>query len=117
MTTRVIPLLLSVFLCSTVARGDEGVLPVGDDGKPINTDFETGDLRDWTATGSAFTGQPIKGDTVQARRNDMKSGHAGQYWVGTYEVSEDGPRGIITSKPFKVTHPWAKFLIGGGSND
>ena len=47
----------------------------------------------------------------------MKSGHVGQYWVGTFEVSEDGPRGIITSKPFKVTHPWAKFLIGGGAND
>jgi hypothetical protein len=29
------------------------VLPVGADGKPLNTDFETGDLRDWTATGEA----------------------------------------------------------------
>ena len=25
----------------------------GADGKPLNTDFETGDLRDWTATGEA----------------------------------------------------------------
>src|SRR5829696_7258984 len=37
-----------------------GVLPVGDDGKPLNLDFETGDLRDWTSTGAAFVGQPIR---------------------------------------------------------
>jgi putative membrane-bound dehydrogenase-like protein len=95
-----------------------GVLPVGDDGKPLNTDFETGDLRDWTVlNGQAFTGQPIKGDTVNARRGDLHSKHAGNYWIGTFEVREDGPRGILQSRPFKATHPWAKFLIGGGSND
>src|SRR5688572_252686 len=98
--------------------GAGGVLPVGEDGKQINTDFETGDLRDWTQiSGNAFTGQPIKGDAVRARRNDQSSRHQGNYWVGTYEVNEDGPRGIIQSKTFKVTHPWAKFLVGGGSND
>ncbi|MEA2736203.1 MAG: hypothetical protein QOE14_2654, partial [Humisphaera sp.] len=97
---------------------EAGVLPVGEDGKQINTDFETGDLRDWKQlSGNAFNGQPIKGDAVSARRTDQRSRHAGNYWVGTYEVSEDGPRGIIQSKPFKVTHPWAKFLVGGGSND
>ena len=48
-----------------------GVLPVGDDGKPLNTDFETGDLRDWTASGDAFAGQPIKGDAVNLRRGDI----------------------------------------------
>jgi hypothetical protein len=94
-----------------------GVLPVGDDGKPVNTDFETGDLRDWTPTGRAFDGQPIKGDTINVRRGDMRSRHAGNFWIGTFEVSEDGPRGTLTSKPFKVTHPWAMFLVGGGAND
>ena len=69
MTTRLFLLLLPVFLCSAIARADDGVLPIGDDGKPINTDFETGDLRDWTITsGDAFVGQPIKGDTINARR-------------------------------------------------
>jgi hypothetical protein len=100
------------------AADDGGVLPVGDDGKPLNTDFETGNLRDWSeVSGNAFRAQPIKGDTVSARRPDMHSRHAGEFWIGTFEVSQDGPRGIIQSKPFKVTHPWAKFLVGGGAND
>src|SRR5260370_15673387 len=51
----------------------EGVLPVGADGKPLNLDFETGTLKDWTADGDAFKGQPIKGDTIAKRRNDMES--------------------------------------------
>jgi putative membrane-bound dehydrogenase-like protein len=97
---------------------DAGVLPVGEDGKPINTDFETGDLRDWKVlSGNGFNAQPIKGDTINARRGDMHSNHAGNYWIGTYEIKEDGPRGIIQSKPFKVTHPFAMFLIGGGATD
>ena len=92
----------------------EGVRPVGADGKPLNLDFETGDLRDWTATGEAFKGQPIKGDTVSPRRGDMKSDHQGQYWIGTYERAGDKPTGTLTSVPFKVTHPWGSFLVGGG---
>ena len=40
----------------------DGVAPLGDDGKALNLDFETGDLKDWTATGTAFDGQPIKGE-------------------------------------------------------
>jgi serine/threonine protein kinase len=91
-----------------------GVLPVGADGKPLNLDFETGTLKDWTAEGEAFKGQPIKGDTVARRRNDMKSQHQGQYWIGGYERHGDQPQGTLTSVPFKVTHPWASFLVGGG---
>jgi putative membrane-bound dehydrogenase-like protein len=94
----------------------EGVLPVGADGKPLNFDFETGTLKDWTAEGEAFVGQPIKGDTVSPRRNDMKSQHQGDYWIGTYERAGDKPQGTLTSVPFKVTHPWASFLVGGGAH-
>ncbi len=94
---------------------DEGVLPVGADGKPLNLDFETGTLLHWRAEGEAFAGQPIKGDTVSPRRPDMKSRHAGRYWVGTYEIKGDPPQGTLTSAPFKVTHPYASFLVGGGS--
>ncbi len=96
------------------AHVNEGVLPAGADGKPLNLDFETGDLRHWRAEGDAFTGQPIKGDTVRQRRGDMKSGHAGRYWIGTYEVKGDPPQGTLTSAPFKVTHSYASFLVGGG---
>src|SRR5438067_2214282 len=91
-----------------------GVLPVGADGKPLNLDSETGTLKDWTAEGDAFKGQPVKGDTVAPRRGDMKSQHQGNYWIGGYELHGDKPQGTLTSVPFKVTHPWASFLVGGG---
>src|SRR5437762_9965005 len=84
----------------------EGVLPVGADGKPLNLDFETGTLKDWTAEGDAFKDQPIKGDTVHPRRGDMASRHQGQYWIGGYEKYGDKPTGTLTSVSFKVTHPW-----------
>jgi putative membrane-bound dehydrogenase-like protein len=96
------------------AENDVGVLPLGADGKPLNLDFETGTLKDWTATGDAFKDQPIKGDTVFPRRNDMHSRHQGQYWIGGYEKYGDKPTGTLTSAAFKVTHPWASFLVGGG---
>src|SRR5262245_42859580 len=105
-----------VLLVAAVSTADEGVRPVGADGKPLNLDFETGTLKDWTGEGDAFQGQPIKGDTVFPRRGDMKSQHQGQYWIGTYEVKQDPPQGTLTSVPFKVTHPWASFLVGGGSH-
>src|SRR6516162_6882363 len=106
-------LLGSAFLADT-KEPPEGVLPVGADGKPLNLDFETGTLKDWTAEGEAFKGQPIKGDTVFPRRNDNKSRHQGDYWIGGYEKFGDKPQGTLTSVPFKVTHPWGSFLVGGG---
>jgi putative membrane-bound dehydrogenase-like protein len=96
------------------AFADEGVRPVGADTKPLNLDFETGTLKDWIAEGEAFRGQPTKGDTVVKRRGDMKSQHQGEYWIGGYELHGDKPQGTLRSVPFKVTHPWASFLIGGG---
>jgi putative membrane-bound dehydrogenase-like protein len=96
------------------ATPPEGVLPKGADGRPLNLDFETGTLKDWKAEGDAFAGQPVKGDTVHPRRGDMRSRHQGNYWVGTYERKGDKPQGTLTSVAFKVTHPWASFLVGGG---
>ena len=48
------------------ASGPAGELPRGLDGQPLNLDFESGTLEDWVATGEAFAGQPVKGDTVTA---------------------------------------------------
>jgi putative membrane-bound dehydrogenase-like protein len=92
----------------------DSVIPTGKDGRPLNLNFETGTLKDWTATGDAFKGQPIKGDVVHSRRSDMKSEHAGEYWIGGYERGGDKPQGTLTSVPFTVTQPWASFLVGGG---
>src|SRR5206468_975182 len=91
-----------------------GMIPVDVRGVPLNLDFETGTLADWTAEGDAFAGQPIEGDTVALRKN-MRSKHEGKFWVGGYERKGDLPKGTLTSRPFKVTHPFARFLLGGGS--
>lgn len=113
-------LTMSLIVVVTLAQAaqqttpPEGILPKGDDGHTLNFDFETGDLRDWTIEGEAFVGQPIQGDTVHPRRSDSKSGHQGKYWIGGYEKLGDGPKGKLISAPFKITHPWASFLIGGG---
>ena len=114
MTALLLSLALVVPAADPARTPPEGVKPLGSDGKPLNLDFETGTLKDWTADGDAFRDQPIKGDTVAARRGDMKSRHQGQYWIGGYEKLQDKPQGTLTSVPFKITHPWASFLVGGG---
>jgi len=100
---------------TALAAGPPGTIPVGADGKPLNLDFETGDLRDWTVSGDAFKNNPIQGDVVSKRRKDMKSGHQGEYWVGTFDGGGSDPvQGTLTSAPFKVTQPWASFLVAAG---
>src|SRR2546423_7630236 len=97
-------LCLLALLSLNLRAADEGVLPVGADGKPLNLDFESGTLKDWTATGDAFKDQPIKGDTVFPRRADNHSRHQGQYWIGGFERYGDKPTGTLTSVSFHVTH-------------
>src|SRR5438445_1976855 len=108
---------LATFVASIplLAAPTQGTKPVGKDGKPLNLDFEDGTLKDWTASGKAFDGQPIKGDTVFPRRNDMRSNHQGNYWIGGFEKLGDDPKGTLTSVPFRVTQPWASFLVAGGA--
>ncbi len=100
---------------ATAQSTDRGVLPTDEKGRPLNFDFETGNLDDWTAEGAAFDRQPVQGDAVFARRSDMKSRHLGEYWVGTFERAGDAPMGTLTSVPFKLTKPWISFLVAGGS--
>lgn len=108
-------LALVAIAANLFAAPNDGIKPVAADGRRLNLDFEDGTLKDWTATGNAFDQQPIQGDTVSKRRGDMKSGHQGNYWIGTYEIAGDAPQGTLTSVPFKVTQPYASFLVGGGS--
>jgi putative membrane-bound dehydrogenase-like protein len=110
---------MTAILCSLLFAAQpagDSIRPLGAEGKPLNLNFETGTLEHWTATGEAFKDQPIKGDTVAARRKDMKSNHQGQFWIGSYEKLKDKPKGTLTSVAFKVTHPWATYLIGGGND-
>ena len=109
--------ILSSLMANLAAAADAepaGEVPTDEAGRPLNLGFEAGDLRDWTAEGEAFRGQPIEGDVVSKRRGDMRSNHEGKFWVGTYEKTADPATGTLTSRPFKVTHPFASFRIGGG---
>ncbi len=92
-----------------------GSVPTDARGRPLNLDFETGTLADWKIEGAAYQGQPIEGDSVHGRRADMRSGHAGRFWIGGYEKVGDAPIGTLTSVPFPVSKPFASFLVGGGS--
>jgi putative membrane-bound dehydrogenase-like protein len=107
-------LACSVALTFSVAHA-EGIRPTAADGRLLNLNLEDGSLKDWTPTGDAFTKQPVEGDTIVKRRPGMKSGHAGNFWLGGYEFLGDDAKGSLTSVPFKVTHRWASFLIAGGA--
>ena len=91
-----------------------------------NSDFETGDLTNWTPSGDAFDFQPTKGDNPTARRRGQPSMHQGDYWIGTYEKYQgtagqkpgqtqgDRPTGTLTSASFEISGDHISFLIGGG---
>lgn len=96
---------------------DGSIRPTDTNGRVLNLDFETGTLADWNAEGQAFAGQPIEGDTVSARRSDMRSQHFGKYWIGGYEKLQDAPVGTLTSVPFKVTARFASFYLAGGNTE
>lgn len=100
----------------TPLHARDGILPTDTQGNTLNLGFEEGTLRGWTLTGNAFEGQPITGDVVAKRRSDMKSDHDGEFWIGGYELHGDDRKGTLTSSPFKVTHPFASFLVAGGES-
>jgi hypothetical protein len=52
-------------------------------GQPFDftLDFESGDLRGWVPTGTAFQNQPTLGDNPTARGRGQPSHHQGRYWV------------------------------------
>lgn len=93
-----------------------GLKPMSRDGRELNLDFETGTLQDWHAQGKAFEGQPIRGDTVSRRRNDMRSRHLGEFWIGGYERHFDKPTGTLTSEPFVAVKRFASFYLAGGAS-
>ena len=81
-------------------------------GRVLNLDFETGTLDDWTATGDAFA--VVKGDVVPGQSPDKRGGKTSAYWVSS---NTDGGvrKGTLTSVPFRVSQPYASFLVSGGA--
>jgi hypothetical protein len=94
-----------------------GSLPRAADGRALNLDFEDGTLKDWTSSGDAFVGQPVKGEIDPRRKwgEGKKAKPQGDFWIGGFEKTlDDGLRGTLTSASFTVTHPYVSFRIGGG---
>ena len=90
-----------------------------------NSDFESGSLEGWVATGPAFDRQPTFGDNTAARGN-VSSLKQGDYWIGTYEDYDgvsgnpgddrgDIPTGTLTSQEFTISKRYISFLVGGGN--
>jgi putative membrane-bound dehydrogenase-like protein len=75
----------------------EGEQPIVN-GQPLDLGFESGTLENWTGTGDAFT----------------VVGQAGSYSV-TSRIGGSARKGTLTSVPFRVTRPFASFLVSGGA--
>ncbi len=94
-----------------------------------NSDFEQGNLSNWTTEGKAFQSQPTMGDNVRVRMKDRAALPQGKYWAGTHErfggkkgqkpgrVQGDKPTGGLLSKGFVISQPYMGFLVGGGSTE
>ncbi len=90
----------------------------------------------WKTTGTAFSFQPVSGNTVVSDRMLSRMqytaggiggdywkgiayniGHKGNNWIGTYENGAgDAPIGTLTSKPIKADKQYLTFLLGGGND-
>ena len=91
-------------------------------------DFESGNLRGWFQTGTAFQNQPTLGDNPTARERGQPSHHQGRYWIGTYEdyqgkpkqrpgqTQGDRPQGALTSQHFLIQKCTLSFLVSGGAD-
>ena len=88
----------------------EGEAPMTN-GRELDLDFESGTLENWTATGDAF--EVVKVDT-SSETAQRRNGHFGSYWV-TSGLRGGARRGVLSSVPFRVTKPYASFLVSGGA--
>ncbi|MBI5857937.1 MAG: hypothetical protein HZB42_09875 [Sphingobacteriales bacterium] len=93
-------------------------------------------LFNWTATGAAFSNQPVEGNTVKSERVltsmaynnggiggdywkniDYPIGFKETHWIGTYENGNgDTPTGTLTSGQFLINKRYLHFLLGGGKD-
>lgn len=85
-------------------------------GQPLNLNFETGTLKDWKATGDAFT-NPIyaQDDPSPVHEKDMHIGFDGKYFLSSGGTANAKQTGTLTSVPFTVTQPFAAFKVSGGA--
>ncbi len=85
------------------------------DNRTLNLDFETGTLKDWTATGDAFTNGLVSTDPSPLHEKEMRIGFDGKFFVSSGGITNAKQSGTLTSVPFTVTQPFASFKVSGGA--
>jgi hypothetical protein len=85
-----------------------GQLPMKNS-QPVNLNFETGTLKDWTATGDAFTNPLYAQDPSPVHEKDMHIGFEGKQFLSSGGTTHYKQTGTLTSVPFTVTQPFAAF--------
>jgi len=91
-----------------------GQLPMKN-GQPLNLNFETGNLTDWTATGDAFAKPLVSQDPSPVHEKDMTIGFEGKHFLSSGGTANYKLTGTLTSAPFPVTQPFAAFNVSGGA--
>lgn len=84
-------------------------------GQSLNLNFENGSLKDWTATGDAFSKSIFSADPPPVHEKEMHIGYEGKYFLSSGGTVDAKLTGTLTSVPFKVTHPFAAFRVSGGA--
>lgn len=84
-------------------------------GKPLNLNFETGTLADWSAMGDAFTSPIFSVDPSPVHEKDMTIGFSGTHFLSSGGTTNYKLTGTLTSVPFTVSQPFAAFNVSGGA--
>ncbi|MEB2775102.1 PVC-type heme-binding CxxCH protein [Algoriphagus sp. D3-2-R+10] len=84
-------------------------------GKPLNLNFETGTLQDWTGSGDAFASPIFSSDPSPVHNEEDKINFEGQNFLSSGGTENYKLTGTLTSAPFEVTQPFASFRISGGA--
>ena len=84
-------------------------------GKPVNLNFETGSLTDWTATGDAFANPLFSQDPSPVHEKEMTIGFEGKYFLSSGGTTNYKLTGTLTSVAFPVNQPFAAFKVSGGA--
>jgi M6 family metalloprotease-like protein len=81
-----------------------------DSEEQLFADFEDGTYGGWRIEGRCFGRRPPSG--ALGRQNPV-SGWSGKHLVNTFRP-DDGTTGTATSRPFRITERYVRFLLGGG---
>jgi hypothetical protein len=89
------------------------------EGDVMVADFENGSYEGWTTTGTAFGKTPLLISQTPDYQGDLNG--SGKYCINSHGSApgadvgaKDGATGTLSSAPFKITHDYMRFLIGGG---